>query len=700
MQQNKAVKQSDILFGLLTSAFFGWLQGGRYRLLGRLNQAWWWHQRALLWVWVLRFLVMFASVAAWPVAAQEADFLAPEEAFEFSVFMAASDVVQVNYRVAPGYYLYRERFAFALKPAGMAELGTVVFPDGTFKYDSSFEKSMEVYEHAVSVRVPVRAAGQPITLSVIAQGCADKGICYPPLATTIELLPVAGGYEIASTSEHSTVALLPDFPETPLAGMSFEAAPRLGPENLKVDPRAGPEVSLTALAETNDVSVAALMSRLGGFRTAAIFLGLGVLLALTPCFLPMLPILSALVVGAREGRFPSWWSGLGLAASYVLGMSLVYTALGVVAGLTGEGLAAWLQTPWMVVLFAILLAVLALAMFDVLTFQAPLVLQNVLTKWGARCLGGRATGVFLMGVVSALVVGPCVAAPLAGALLYISQTGDVVLGAVALFALAWGMGLPLLVMGASAGQLLPKPGPWMKSVKYFLGLLLLGTAWWMVSPLLSPSVQMLGWAGLSLVVAVMLQTFEALPAGAHIRWMFAKGLGWWLVLIAVMWVIGAASGGREVLRPLASFVARGRAITSWQASNVGRAEGMALSLAPTAGVQFESVRSVAELNDRLATATRPVLLDIYADWCVACREMEQLTLAHPTVAQYLPRLRWLRADVTANNAEDRALLRRFRLFGPPAILFFDSEGQEHQEARVIGFQNADRFVQALNQIVP
>jgi thiol:disulfide interchange protein DsbD len=453
---------------------------------------------------------------------------------------------------------------------------------------------------------------------------------------------------------------------------------------------------------------------MGWLKTAGIFLLLGVLLSLTPCVLPMIPILSSVIVGAGQGRATTRGRGLALAAAYVLGMSLVYTALGVAAGLSGIGLAAWLQTPWILGLFAALLAVLALAMFDVFTLQAPASMQTGLSNWLTRVPGGRGTGAFVMGAVSALIVGPCVAAPLAGALLYISQTGDVVLGAAALFAMAWGMGVPLLIVGGSAGSLLPKAGPWMDGVKRLFGMLLLGTAWWMLIPLLPVWVQMVGWALLGMVGAVMLRAFEALPAAGGTGRMFAKGLGLLLALVAVVLLVGAASGGRDVLRPLSSLAMADRSSVADRTGGADAAgatrtpgapdaagtTGAAATMATGAGsseLRFMPVRSLAELDAAVAGAGRPVMLDFYADWCVSCREMEQFTFTHPAVATRMSGMLLLRADVTANNADDRALLKRFKLFGPPGIMFFDAAGRE-QNVRVIGFQDAARFTESLDRV--
>jgi thiol:disulfide interchange protein DsbD len=399
----------------------------------------------------------------------------------------------------------------------------------------------------------------------------------------------------------------------------------------------------------------------------------------------MIPILSSIVLGGAAQAKPSRGRGLALAATYVLGMSVVYTALGVAAGLSGAGLAAWLQTPWILTLFAILLAVLALAMFDAFTFQMPAGIQGWLSQRSARIPGGRYTGALVMGALSALIVGPCVAAPLAGALLYISQTGDVVLGGSALFAMAWGMGVPLLIVGASSGALLPKAGPWMDGVKRLFGMLLLATAWWMLIPVVPTWVQMTGWAFLAVVAAVMLRAFDALPDGAGAARMFGKGVGLLLALAAAAWLIGAASGGRDVLQPLSHLAARGDA-------PVGAA-------ASSGEVHFTRVRNNAELDALLAQSRQPVMLDFYADWCVSCREMERFTFTDPGVAQRMSGMLLVQADVTANNADDRALLKRFRLFGPPGIMFFEPGGKELPEARVVGFQDAKRFTESLDKVL-
>ncbi|WP_088143467.1 protein-disulfide reductase DsbD [Achromobacter xylosoxidans] len=603
----------------------------------------------------LALLAMMLLLLGWQAAARaEAEFLDPEKAFVFSAEMVAPETLELRYRVAPGYYMYRERFGITISPIGAATLGEAVYPKGEVKYDPTFEKDMEVFHQDVAIRVPVAAGGQPFTLTLTAQGCADAGLCYPPMDSSVKLTPVAGGYALA------------------------------GPGGIPAA-TSGASSGLGALVNAGDTGLADALGGLGWVKTAGVFLVLGLLLAFTPCVLPMIPILSSIVVGGAAQAKPSRGRGLALAATYVLGMSVVYTALGVAAGLSGAGLAAWLQTPWILTLFAILLAVLALAMFDAFTFQMPAGIQGWLSQRSARIPGGRYTGALVMGALSALIVGPCVAAPLAGALLYISQTGDVVLGGSALFAMAWGMGVPLLIVGASSGALLPKAGPWMDGVKRMFGMLLLATAWWMLIPVVPTWVQMTGWAFLAVVAAVMLRAFDALPQSAGAARMFGKGLGLLLALAAAAWLIGAASGGRDVLQPLSHLAARGDAPAGVAASS--------------GEVHFQRVRNSAELDALLAQSRQPVMLDFYADWCVSCREMERFTFTDPGVAQRMSGMLLVQADVTANNADDRALLKRFRLFGPPGIMFFEPGGKELPEARVVGFQDAKRFTESLDKVL-
>ncbi|RTZ45816.1 protein-disulfide reductase DsbD [Candidimonas sp. SYP-B2681] len=614
-------------------------------------------------------------------ARAEEEFLDPEKAFVFSAATVTPTALDVHFKIAPKYYMYRERFEFTVDPDSTPSvLGKPVFPDGLVKYDPTFEKDLEVYYEQVTVRVPLTAsAGQALIMGITSQGCADAGLCYPPMTTHITLAPVEGGYQATGAGVVDSV---------PAAVSQAALTAGQVSSNRAADNAAG----IAGALKLNDTGFAAYLAAAGWMEVIGLCLLLGLLLSFTPCVLPMVPILLAIVAGdaGKRGEI-SRWRGLSLAAVFVLGMSLVYTALGVAAGLIGASLAVWLQTPWVLTIFAVLLGVLALAMFDVFTLQAPVGMQTALNARLSRIPGGRYGGVFAMGMLSALIVGPCVAAPLAGVLLFISQTGDLVLGGTALFAMAWGEGLLLLAVGASSGAFLPKTGAWMNGVKRLFGILLLATAWWMMNSILPAWVMMLGWAFLALWSAVMLGAFDAMPSGAGTGRLFNKSLGLFMALLAVIVVVGVSAGGRDLFRPLAPLTA--------PAVVAGGGSGPALSQAAVKQ-QFTQVSSVAELDELLANADRPVMLDFYADWCVSCIEMERFTFSDPDVARQMSGLLLVQADVTRNNADDRALLKRFQLFGPPGIIFFDAEGKQlADDARVIGFKNARDFGAVLDRVL-
>jgi thiol:disulfide interchange protein DsbD len=409
--------------------------------------------------------------------------------------------------------------------------------------------------------------------------------------------------------------------------------------------------------------------------TLAIFFGAGILLAFTPCVLPMVPILSGIIVG--EGRSIAKAHAFGLSLSYVLGMALAYTAIGILAALTGTLLSAALQNPWVLGTFAAVFVALALSMFGFYDLQLPAVFHSKVAAASSKLKGGEIAGVVLMGVLSAAIVSPCVAAPLAGALLYISQSQDVALGGAALFSLALGMGVPLIAVGVTEGALLPKSGHWMKAVKKFFGWMLLGLAIWIVAPVVPVAAQMLAWAALLIIGATYLHALDPLPHDASGYARLWKGVGVIALLAGAALVIGVLTGSRDVLQPLAGL-------------RVGETSG-----APAQQVRFERVSTAAELDARLKTVNQPVMLDFYADWCVSCKEMERFTFSDAKVRTELAQMVLLQVDVTKNTAEDQALLKRFRLFGPPGIIFFDKSGREIPGLRVIGFQPADKFLQSL-----
>jgi thiol:disulfide interchange protein DsbD len=391
----------------------------------------------------------------------------------------------------------------------------------------------------------------------------------------------------------------------------------------------------------------------------------------------MIPILSGIIVGeGREAHHKGRAFALSLA--YVAGMAVTYTALGVAAGLAGSMFGGALQNPWVLGAFAAIFVVLAFSMFGYYDITLPSFLHTKLTHASNRLTGGHVGAVVVMGALSAAIVSPCIAAPLAGALVYISQSRDVTLGATALFSMAVGMGVPLVAVGVTEGALLPRSGHWMKSVKKFFGFLMLGVAIWIVAPIIPVVAQMLLWASLLIVGAMFLHALDALPHDASDTTRFWKGVGVISLLAGAALAIGAFSGHRDILQPLSGFRA-----------GAGPADGAGTE------VRFEKVRSLAELDARLRTVGAPVMLDFYADWCVSCKEMERFTFSDARVREKLRSMVLLQVDVTANNEDDKALLKRFKLFGPPGIIFFDHKGEEIEGLRVIGYQPADRFLESL-----
>ncbi len=620
-------------------------------------------------LWLGLCLAVLLALLGRPALAQE-DFLDPEVAFLFSAAMATPERLDVHFEIAPRYYMYRDRLEFEIEPADQAHrLGAPVLPPARIQYDPTFDEDMPVYYGQFTLQLPIAAGAlQPLQLTVISQGCADAGLCYTPMGNTLTLVPTDQGYRAEGDGVRASV---PDIsastpPDAPAAVTASGAA--------------------TGLDLDSDQGLAAWLAGAGGWQVIGLSVVLGALLSFTPCVLPMVPILLAILAGGSAARARlSRRRGLALAAVFVLGMSLVYTALGVAAGLVGASLAIWLQKPWVLALFAALLALFALAMFDVFALQVPTALQGRLGAWQNRLPGGRFGGVFLMGMVSALIVGPCVAAPLAGVLLFISQTGDVVLGGAALFAMAWGEGLLLLAVGASSGALLPRAGPWMEGIKHGFGLLLLATAWWMLAPVLPGAALMLGWAVLALWAAVLSGAFRVALAEGGVFVHLRQALGLALAVWAVVLLLGLAAGGRDALRPLAPFTAPG-----------GVAAGTAAVLADAPRPVFTDIDSVEALDQVLATAHQPVMLDFYADWCVSCVQMERFTFSDPDVVRRMAQYTLLRADVTQNRPEHRALLRRFQLFGPPGIIFFDAQGRVRDDARVVGFMDAAAFLRRLD----
>ena len=536
---------------------------------------------------LVRLLALLVSLCAGfsHAAVNEADLLEPEKAFRMSTRAVDDRTVEVKFDIADGYYLYRERFKFEAEPGiggANVKFGPPDFPAGVKKKDEFFGE-VETYRKQLVVLLPVEKTGGGDTLKLVvtSQGCADVGVCYVPMQTRASVKLAAAG-----------------------SGTSSVPAVTQGPE--MVPPSSSKAARLSGSA--TDFDIVALFESGSFWLVLASFFGFGLLLAFTPCMLPMIPILSGIIAG--EGRDLNKVRALILSLAYVLGMAVTYAIAGVAAAYSGTLIAAALQNPWVLSGFALVFVWLALSMFGFHDLQLPAFLQDRLSSTHHKLRGGHVASVAGMGVLSAVIVSPCVAAPLAGALLYISQTKDVLLGGGALFSMAMGMGVPLLVVGVSEGAFLPKSGRWMEKVKKFFGVLLLAVAVWIAWPVISPLV---------------------MP------------------------------------RP------------------------------EPHGLKFERINSVEELNEKLRAPGKPVMLDFYADWCVSCKEMEAFTFTDAKVKEKLGGMLLLQADVTANTEQHKELLKRFSLFGPPGIIFFDTRGAEIRGLRVIGYQKADRFLVVLER---
>ncbi len=598
--------------------------------------------------WLFFLLILFSLFAR----AGEQELLEPEKAFRLSAQWVDANNIKVRYQIADGYYLYRDRFRFEVEPEKLS-LGKPQMPAGEVHQDQFFGR-VETYRGDLIIGLPLRQAGpsQTLTLKAVAQGCADVGVCYTPLEQKVDVKLGAVNMSVPPpTNAVATLQTLQAATASPLQKTAASGAPL-----------------------NDESSLAANLLRGGSFwLIVASFFGFGLLLSLTPCVFPMIPILSGIIVGQKHSMTKT--RGLILSASYVLGVAITYAVAGVAAGLTGTLISTTLQNPWVLATFAALFVLLAFSMFGFYELQFPASLQSKLSNAAFNIKGGNLAGAFVMGGLSAVIIGPCVAAPLAGALLYISQTRDVMLGGSSLFVMALGMGAPLIAVGLSAGALLPKAGPWMDSVKKFFGVLLLGVAIWLISSLIPAEAYLLLWAALLVVCAIYLVALLPVASAYAKIW---KGVGVIALVAGVVFLIGAFTGGQNIFGPLA------------QLTSVAK---------PAQELKFQRVKNNAELDQVISQArSRYVMLEFYADWCVSCKEMELFTFSDSSVQARLKEMQLLQADVTANNADDAALLKRFNLFGPPGILFFDKQGNEIK-TRVIGYQNSETFLATLNSVM-
>lgn len=626
-------------------------------------------ERTVRWMWPALLLVsLWMSVSQ----ARANDFLPPEEAFQFTLSVqdpacVENCLIDVRAKVAPEYYLYRERFALE-NPMSLPVFEFVDLPRGDRKFDEFLNQEIEALRGEMAFQIRYGLGDTPVDVAkavLISQGCADAGLCYPPMST-----PVA-------------------FKDSGLLGgvLGGGVGSFFGK---KVDsPSTNSRQSSTGLPADEAGDLASRLAAQSWLVVLPVFFGLGLLLAFTPCTLPMLPIVSSLVVGQQAGGQGAAGKTrpMALALVYVLGMAMTYALLGVLAGLTGQSLVMAMQQPPVLWAFGGVLALLGVALLMGYSLQLPASFQGWLQEKTGRLKGGQFIPVLVMGVLSALLLGPCVAPPLAGALLYIGQTGDAVLGGAALFLLALGMGLPLVLFAAGAGAALPKAGAWMSWVSAAFGFVLLAVAVWTITPVTPVWLIMAMWALLACMTAAALFHGASSMATMGSRGkVISKTFGLLFTLLALIYLMGLFSGSGSLLQPLAGL----------NGQPMG-ANGVSQQLA-TGKPAFEKVRS-EEVVSLIDSSQQPVMLDFYADWCVSCKEFELFTLTDASVKEKLNGIRLVQVDVTDNTAGDQALLKQFSLFGPPAILFFPA-GQTESIHQVIGFQNAKRFEQTLSQIRP
>lgn len=596
------------------------------------------------------------------------ELLPPDEAFKIAVEVRDGNTLIAHLTPAKNYYLYRDKIAFEPKQEGMA-IEKVTLPSGKMKEDMTFGNT-EVYYTPIQAVISLKregSASEPLTLEATYQGCNEPvGVCYAPIHKVIDLTLPAVKAAIGAVAEAvSRQATAAEIDATTELFQMPSRSPAIETESYKIE----------RMFETGNYWLI-----LSGFFVVGLFL------SFTPCVFPMFPILSGII--ANQGKNVTKRHGFILALAYVFGMAITYAIIGVAAGLSGAMLSATLQNAWVLGAFAVMFVLLSFSMFGFYELQLPGSLQTKLSQEAGQLKGGHLTSVFGMGALSALIVGPCVAAPLAGALLYISQTRDVVLGGSALFVMALGMGVPLLLLGTSAGALLPKAGAWMESIKRFFGVLLIAVAIWIISPVINEVVYMLLWAVLLIISAIYLHAIDPLPERASGVQKFLKGVGVIALLVGVALLIGVLSGGRDVLQPLSK-------LNLADATSSGE-EGPA----SYATLPFQRVKTIAELDEQIQLSREKyVMVRFHADWCVSCKEMDRFTFSDAKVQARLKDVVLLEVDVTDGTPDDTALLKRFKLFGPPGILFIDRQGQDVPDIKIIGFLNNNDFLTVLNAVL-
>lgn len=588
------------------------------------------------------------------IADAQDDFLNVEDAFKFSLSTDDNNQLLAIWSIADKHYLYKNKFKFELLKGNGFSIQAPEMPAGKAKSDE-YLGDYEAYYHDLVINIPVSGAGdtsKPLALKVTYQGCSEAGICYPKVSKNIEL-DVSG------------------FATNLQPVLSNAAAAAISPSNIPGSAVQSEQDALAGLLSSENTVIALLTFFL---------IGLG--LAFTPCVFPMIPILSGIIAGQGKNAGSS---AFVMSVVYVLSMAVVYTLVGVVAGISGNNIQVIFQNPWVLGSFSLIFVLLSLSMFGFYNLQLPSSLQSKISEFSNKQEGGTLIGVAIMGVLSALIVGPCMAPPLMGILLFISQTGDPVLGGAALFIMSLGMGIPLIIIGTSAGKLMPRAGVWMDTVKAVFGVAMLGVAIWMLERVLSEIIIMWLWALLIFVSGVYMGALTPIHENTTGWSRLWKAIGLVLMLYASLLIIGASSGNSDYMQPLKG------------------------SLLHTSGdnkaaqhVAFDKIKSINDLNRKLALAkqqNRPLMLDFYADWCTYCKSMEKTTFKSAKVLASLNNFITLQADVTDMDDKDKALLQEFQIPAPPAILFFSPQSGEQRNFRVVGYKNGDDFAQHIDAFV-
>ena len=602
--------------------------------------------------WLLFLLI---SLNVWGVG-----FLQPEEAFKPSAKMVDSKTLGVEITMGDQIHIYADK----LKVEDADKNDGIDFQTLTMA-DSTELDGEKVYESSPAVRIVLvktkeLSGEKKIKVKLSYQGCSSAGLCYEPIETTLEVS--------VNTDK---------IPMPQPAGPSIIKAPATNVPVLNVIEK---NVTVAPVEKKSETDQIAGVIKGGSLWFIILsFFGFGLLLALTPCVFPMIPIISSVIMaqGAGLGTKRAFW----LSVVYVLSMAVAYTIAGILAGLFGANLQAAFQTPWIITLFALIFVLLAMSMFDLFELQIPNANQSRITQISGSRSG--IVGIAIMGFLSALIVGPCVAAPLAGALVYIGQTGDALLGGVALFSLSIGMGLPLIAIGTSAGKFMPKPGVWMDNIKSIFGVMLIGISIWMISRILDENISMMLWGGLAVFIAVNIGALEPIR-GRCIRCQRAnkKALGIIILLYGMSLLLGGMAGAKNPLHPLNPFLP---------------SQVAAVAAAPE-HKKFERITSLEELDAILAeNKGKKVMVDFYADWCTACKELEEKTFSDESVKTAMDSYVLVQVNLTANDDAAKAISTRFGIFGPPAILFFDENGTRQKDADIIGFKEPQEFIKHLGK---